>query len=127
MKQLWLVRHGESTAQQAKKHDPDPHLSKRGVEQAKRLVEPLKGIVFDQIWISPLRRVRQTVDLSRVRGAHLAFDSRLIECPFDVNYAQLLPYATPGTKIGPFALSRGGTISRFIANICATMRESISG
>lgn len=45
--------------------------------------------------VSPLRRARETFELSRANGRHVSFDSRLIECRFEIDYATLLPYATP--------------------------------
>ena len=101
MKKIWLVRHGESTAQAQRKHDPDPELSRRGLAQASALHEALQPIHFDHILISPLKRTRRTYELARPRGRRIAFDSRLIECHFDVDYARLLPYTTPDGDIQP--------------------------
>ena len=48
MKRIWLVRHGQSKSQTGEDNDTvKPELSSLGVQQAKRLVEPLKGIVYD--------------------------------------------------------------------------------
>ena len=45
MKPIWLVRHGQSKSQTGEDNDTvNPELSSRGEQQAKRLVEPLKGI-----------------------------------------------------------------------------------
>ncbi len=92
MKWVWLIRHGESTAQAHRRHENDPSLSPRGEQQARALAAVLGGESFDEAWISPLRRTRQTFELSGVRAMRRRLDSRLVECRFDVDYAAMQPY-----------------------------------
>lgn len=98
VKQIWLVRHGQSQAQTGESDDHlDPPLSDLGALQAERLVEPLRDLPLDCILISPLRRAWCTYQLSRVRAPHVEFDSRLIESDWGQadRYAPLLPVRTP--------------------------------
>lgn len=126
MKRIWLVRHGESTAQARREHDTDPGLSDRGTEQARRLRERLAGLHFDAIWLSPLRRARRTFELADLDAAELAFDSRLIECAFDVRYDRLLPYATPSFAAADRHDAWRWPTSRRAASVLASLREAAS-
>ena len=97
-KRIWLVRHGQSRSQTGESDDHlDPELSDLGVEQARRLVAPLRELPLDAVLISPLRRARQTWQLSQVEADHVEFDSRLIESDWGLpdRYAPILPVTTP--------------------------------
>lgn len=95
---LWLVRHGESKAQTGEQFSFDPDLSAAGRRQARRLRGPLSKVRFDRIYVSPLRRARQTLELSGLVKAAgrraVRFDSRILELDRD-RYASLLPYPEP--------------------------------
>jgi len=60
--ELWLVRHGESTWNQARRFQgaQDAELSARGERQARALSAALAGEGFDALYTSPLRRASQT-------------------------------------------------------------------
>ena len=99
MKQIWLVRHGQSRSQSAEDADVvDPELSELGRRQAERLVNPLHNLRSDLILISPLRRAWQTYQLSGIRNGYCKFDSRLIESDWGIDgwYKEILPVKTPG-------------------------------
>ena len=67
--QLWLVRHGESTWNQARRFQGarDAELSPRGHEQAQVLAERLTGAGLEAIFTSPLARARDTATACAAR------------------------------------------------------------
>lgn len=98
MKQIWLVRHGESRAQTGEEQDGrNPSLSERGREQASRLREPLGAVTFDRILVSPLIRAWQTYELSGLHRANAEFDSRVMESEWGNPdfYTPVLPLTMP--------------------------------
>jgi broad specificity phosphatase PhoE len=60
--ELWLVRHGESTWNSARRFQGgrDAPLSPRGRRQARALAAGLAPVRFDALYSSPLRRARDT-------------------------------------------------------------------
>lgn len=62
---LILVRHGESTWNKSKRVQGirNPRLSKRGIKQSQLLAERLKGMKFDAVYTSPLRRAYDTTKI----------------------------------------------------------------
>ena len=58
--ELVLVRHGEPEWVRDGFSVDDPPLTTRGHEQAERLADRLAGEHFDQIYVSPMTRARQT-------------------------------------------------------------------
>ncbi|MBT3375285.1 MAG: histidine phosphatase family protein [Lentisphaerae bacterium] len=100
MKQIWLVRHGESMAQTGEEEDGrNPPLSERGKEQAARLRHPLGAVTFDRILVSPLIRACQTYELSEVDRTNAEFDSRVMESEWGNPefYTPVLPLQLPET------------------------------
>ena len=95
MKQVWLIRHGESRAQTGEEVGLDAALSTRGEAQAARLRSRLADVWFDRVLVSPLTRARQTFESAAVRCGSALYDSRIIECSFGWSYAPHLPYAPP--------------------------------
>ena len=63
--ELWLCRHGETDWSRDGRHTShtDLLLTPVGVDQARRLVPPLAGVVFDLVLTSPLRRASDTAEL----------------------------------------------------------------
>ena len=61
---LALVRHGESTwnAKDVWTGWQDPPLSEKGIKEAQKAGEQLKGINFDIAYVSDLFRAKQTLD-----------------------------------------------------------------
>lgn len=63
---LIATRHAETNynVKDLVNYDPavDVHLTEKGVEQAKELAEQLKDFEFDAIYISQLKRTKQTAD-----------------------------------------------------------------
>ncbi len=60
--ELWLVRHGETEWSLNGKHTSrtDIPLTERGRERAVELREYLKGTKFDAVFVSPMKRARET-------------------------------------------------------------------
>lgn len=76
MVKLYLVRHGETEANQQGvyygRHDAP--LTQRGIEQSRRLAEVLADITFNRIIISSLRRTKQTAKIL-IPDSTVAFES----------------------------------------------------
>jgi probable phosphoglycerate mutase len=62
---MFLVRHAESTWNPMKKiqGQRDPQLSNYGKKEAKLLARRFKGLSFDAVYTSPLRRAYQTAEI----------------------------------------------------------------
>jgi broad specificity phosphatase PhoE len=97
IKKIWLLRHAESKAQTEEEYGFDTGLSRRGEKQAERLRKVFNKSIFDKIYISPLKRARETFERSGVKCGNIEFDSRIVEeLPGDA-YSAILPYpALPG-------------------------------
>lgn len=90
---LYLVRHTESKAQTEEEYSLDANLSDFGVQQAKCLHTALSELHFDKIFLSPLKRARQTFEYSGVKKENVYFDSRLAEeLPAGMYADNILPY-----------------------------------
>ena len=59
--ELFLVRHGQPDWEPGGHAVDDPELTALGHEQARRVAERLGGESFDAIYVSPLRRARETM------------------------------------------------------------------
>lgn len=92
IKKIWLLRHAESKAQTEEEYGFDTGLSERGAKQAGRLKAVFNNIRFDKIYISPLRRARETFELSGIIGGNIDFDSRIVEELPGNAYSSILPY-----------------------------------
>ena len=64
--EIVLVRHGETEWSEAGKHTSatDLPLNERGRERAKAVAPKLADCEFAAIWVSPLRRARETCELA---------------------------------------------------------------
>ncbi|OGV51105.1 MAG: hypothetical protein A2X49_00285 [Lentisphaerae bacterium GWF2_52_8] len=91
-KNIWLVRHAESKAQTGEELSFDSNLSEHGLSQARKLKPVLEGVAFDRIFLSPLRRARQTFEAAELARRNVVFDSRLIEELPAKSYETLMPY-----------------------------------
>ena len=60
--ELWLVRHGETEWSLNGKHTSrtDIPLTEHGRERAVELRDYLKGTKFDAVFVSPMKRARET-------------------------------------------------------------------
>ena len=77
---LYLARHGETEWSLSGQHTSftDIPLTPRGEENARRLAERLQGIVFAQVFTSPLVRARRTCELAGY-GPAAVVDPDLVE------------------------------------------------
>jgi len=92
IKKIWLLRHAESKAQTEEEYGFDTGLSEAGEKQADRLKHVFNNLNFDKIYLSPLKRARETFERSGINGSNIEFDSRIIEeLPGDA-YSSILPY-----------------------------------
>jgi broad specificity phosphatase PhoE len=66
---LFLIRHGESTANSGEDDCVDAGLSARGIEQARELAGQ-----FGLAVLSPLRRARQTWELSSMQADYVVIE-----------------------------------------------------
>lgn len=92
IKKIWLLRHAESKAQTEEEFGFDTSLSERGEKQAESLRKVFKNITFDKIYLSPLKRARETYEHSGISGTSIEFDTRLVEELPRNAYSSLLPY-----------------------------------
>ena len=81
--ELWLVRHGETTYNAARRIAGwcDPPLTELGREQAAAVAPLLEGRTFDSVWSSDLQRA---VETSRLAWGEVTPDRRLRECNFGI-------------------------------------------
>jgi len=90
---IYLVRHAESKAQTEEEYSLDANLSDFGLDQSKLLQGVLSQISFDRVYLSPLKRARQTFEHSCVDCADILFDSRIVEeLPPGMYDDNILPY-----------------------------------
>ena len=77
---VYLARHGETVWSITGQHTglTDLPLTERGRCNARRLGERLRGITFDKVYTSPLRRAIQTCELAGF-GPAAAIDAGLVE------------------------------------------------
>jgi broad specificity phosphatase PhoE len=110
---IFLIRHGE-TDHNARRvvQPPGAELSRRGLEQARRLARRLEQSGVERILASDLERARATAEeIARLTGAPLALDSDLQErnygeirgTPYDELRIDIFEpgYAPPGGEDGP--------------------------
>jgi broad specificity phosphatase PhoE len=78
---IFLVRHAESTWNRLKKiqGQKDPQLSPYGKKEAKLLSKRFKGLEFDAVYSSPLRRAQQTAELTVGKRTEITVDEGLLE------------------------------------------------
>jgi len=82
---LYLIRHAELESKYLGRYigSTDARLSSKGKEQAKKLARFLKDVPLDAIYVSQLKRAKQTADpISQQRNIHLKTDLRLAEIDF---------------------------------------------
>ncbi len=77
---IFLVRHGSTAWAVSGRHTglTDLDLTEQGEAEAWRLRPYLQQQVFSQVWVSPLKRARQTCELAGL-GARARVDSDLVE------------------------------------------------
>jgi broad specificity phosphatase PhoE len=78
---MFLVRHAESTWNRQKKiqGQKDPHLSPYGKKEARSLAKRFKGLSFDAVYSSPLRRACETAESIVGKKVDLAVEEGLKE------------------------------------------------
>ena len=78
--QIVVVRHGETAWSREKRHTgrTDLPLTPEGREQARTLVAPLGGLDVAAVFVSPLKRARQTCDIAGF-GDRAVVDPDLVE------------------------------------------------
>lgn len=84
---LFITRHGETIWNEQKKicGRSDVELTERGIAQAKRLAEKVKGQGITRMLVSPLHRARVTAELANTYiQVPMEIDERLIEHNFGI-------------------------------------------
>lgn len=79
---VYLIRHGETNYTIETRHNSDPsvdvHLTVRGIKQAEKAAQEFKQLSFEHIFISELRRTKQTVAIiNKYHHAPITVDARL--------------------------------------------------
>lgn len=84
MKNLYLIRHGETELNITKVYygSTDCPLTQRGRKQSQGLALTFKNIKVDRVYTSPLIRAKDTADIIFSSGQDLVIDSRLKEMDF---------------------------------------------
>lgn len=80
--QLYIARHGETefnTEGRLQGSSQDSPLTAAGIAQAKALGKSLKGIAFDAVYSSPLKRATDTVEIAFNGRIKPILDKRLVE------------------------------------------------
>ncbi len=80
---IYIIRHGqtERNSRQVLQGRSDDPLNEAGVAQARAAAGRLRGVRFDRVFTSPLRRAVQTAELV-APGVPLTVDRRLIEMDY---------------------------------------------
>ena len=80
---LYIIRHGqtEMNSRHALQGRSDFALNEVGLAQAREAAEKLRGVRFDRVYSSPLRRAVQTSELL-APDAEIVIDERLIEMDY---------------------------------------------
>jgi broad specificity phosphatase PhoE len=87
---LYLLRHEESKAQTEEQFSFDSDLSEYGIKSLSSVSGELS---FDRVYISPLRRCRQTYENLSIVSDEVFFDARLVEeLPPNTYREYLFPY-----------------------------------
>ena len=89
---IYFVRHGSTDWNENKNEkgikDPkcqgraDLDLNQKGISQALQTAEQLKGIKFDRVICSPLKRAKQTLEIIYSGNRPVEIDERVIERDF---------------------------------------------
>ena len=81
---LFLIRHGESEAiDYIAGRTPGVHLTKKGKEQVKKLVQNFSGFRIDKIYSSPIERTLETAEIiAKHLNLRVENDNGLIEVDF---------------------------------------------
>jgi probable phosphoglycerate mutase len=122
--EIWLVRHGETTANAANVLSgwSDVPLTARGEEQARALRPALAGERFDSVWSSDLRRAIDTARLASDVPART--DARLREMSFGEIEARPWSEIDAGLREGilgfvAFRAPGGESLAEFKARVLA--------
>ncbi len=92
MTRLVLIRHGETdwNVEGRYQGQADPPLNARGLEQARRTAESLRGVGLEVLYSSPLRRAAQTAAIiAETLGLEVRFEPRLMEIHLGVWQSRL--------------------------------------
>lgn len=84
---LYVVRHGQTNYNELGLCNSDPkvnvHLTKVGIDQAKKLADRLKEVKIDQVFVSELKRTKQTAQIiNKLHNAPVTVDVRLNDIQF---------------------------------------------
>lgn len=92
MTRLVLIRHGETdwNVEGRYQGQADPPLNARGLAQARRTAESLRGVGLAALYSSPLRRAAQTAAvIAETLGLAVHFEPRLMEIHLGVWQSRL--------------------------------------
>ncbi|MDQ5943418.1 MAG: hypothetical protein QG675_186 [Patescibacteria group bacterium] len=84
---LYVVRHGQTNYNELGLCNSDPkvdvHLTRVGIEQAKKLASKLKSTDIEQVYVSELKRTIQTAQIvNKFHNAPIVIDARLNDIRF---------------------------------------------
>lgn len=78
---IYIMRHGQTEWNVKKiiQGQKDIPLNKKGIEQAKNVINEFNDYGFDLIISSPLKRTKQTAEILNIKNIPIIYDERLIE------------------------------------------------
>lgn len=82
MKTVYFIRHGQSTGNRSLFEQQNAHteLSKKGIQQAKKMAQHLKNVGFQSVIASPFERTQATADfLHEVTGVPVTLSELFVE------------------------------------------------
>lgn len=129
---IYLVRHGESIANAKGIHQGqkiDTSLSKKGLEQAKKIAERLKDENFETIYSSDLKRAYETAkEIAKFHKLKIIKDKRLREKADEENNEDLIKRTKDFMRDikkhkGDVLVVAHGGVNRFILGISTGDRK----
>lgn len=82
---IWLTRHGQTKLNKERRMQgrTDEPLNETGIWQAEKAREEVRGVSFDAVYASPLKRAVKTASIiGGVSAGEVLIDKRLIEVDF---------------------------------------------
>ena len=129
MRELWLIRHGETEWSRSGAHTglTDLPLTAAGCEAATRLAAPLAAHAFALVLRSPLQRARETARLAGFPDA--AIEPNLVEwnyCDYEGRSTPQIQVDRPGWNLWRDGVPHGETVEQVGARADAVIARALA-